>query len=877
MKRILPIILLLAMIPFSVQAIDIDSCRFLNSSGTYVLTQDVSTNGDCMTINASNIDLDLGGYTISGDGGLDDDGIVLGDDNSANGFNVTNGVINNFYNGISSVDIASNIEITDIIINHTGNYDFIIDINTDGITIENLTTQNSQSGFSIFTSGTNVDNFVMNNSNIEGVVSTDGCALQSCAGWVIENSVLSNDLRADSVHLFIKDNSISELNVFDGSKTIYTDNVHDWSEGIFWTSGSSFVNWVNYTNQSSSGIWINTSCYDNSNRRETDREIITYTSSEIEFNQTFSGDISEAMYISGLDASTTFTITNNSYSYGSETTDGSGNLPALTFNFPSSGEYSILIAQNQAPSIDSNSTNMTARYGETVKITSEVTDPNGAGDIAFVTFSVFYPNGTALIDNVTGNNPSGDTYDSGDLTPTEYGTWLWYVNATDAAGSTDSTWGSFDITLGTLSVFSPDSDTNHTMTVGRSETAEFYIILNHTGNSNNTVSVTETGDYSDTTIFEYWNVSSTNFNVGYGSDYNLTVNLTANGSAPSGLYNITLNFTRTDDNSITIFYLNVTVAYGVPDIVQTGFTINVVTSGTVTSDFQFNNTGNYENSNCNLTFSSTLGTGSWNVSSFAVSPSIPVDGQLSITAGGTSGSDTAATVLLNCSIYTDGSYATDTITGTLTVTSNETGGGDGGGGGGGGGTTIIYQIVNLTDFNVSVSPERMSRLYRPGAVFLEPLQVLNSNDQRITVTARITCADADSNETEDPSCGWARFDVNGSKRDSLDVTLDPGVGIFPSRKTIFVSVEVPENVSFEDYKFFVQLSQGSAATNVPFELKTSIGFFPWYLLWFQIGPDFANEIPVLGDSLKLWHFLVVGIVIVVLAKIVTGRRKKRRR
>ena len=76
---------------------NVNSCGTISSPGSYVLTRNVSTSGDCFTISSDNVTFDFDGFTAKGDGtgaamNLDGHGIV-----------VRNGTVRNFGVGISII------------------------------------------------------------------------------------------------------------------------------------------------------------------------------------------------------------------------------------------------------------------------------------------------------------------------------------------------------------------------------------------------------------------------------------------------------------------------------------------------------------------------------------------------------------------------------------------------------------------------------------------------------------------------------------------------------------------------------------------------------------------------------------------------------
>jgi hypothetical protein len=248
------------------------------------------------------------------------------------------------------------------------------------------------------------------------------------------------------------------------------------------------------------------------------------------------------------------------------------------------------------------------------------------------------------------------------------------------------------------------------------------------------------------------------------------------------------------------------------------------------------------------------------------SQSVPT--RLSVTAGASSGIDSSASVLLNCTTYSDNSYATESITGTFTITSSGGGGPTGGGGGGGG---IEYIVVNLTDFTLTISPEIISLLYEPGQNYSRYLDIKNSNTDYIDVTVSVLCSSV-TNTTNDPSCDWVWLvDDSGQKTDQLVIKVAPGTEKLPTRSTVEISVDVPKNASYQEYKALLQFEAQGAQAVVPVTLKTWIavgGIWTWSgAIFFDIlnikllGP-FVNPIPLIGEYLLLIHVVIGALILI---------------
>ena len=86
----------------SAAQVNISSCQVINTPGSYILTSDLTASGDCLVVTASDVLIDLGGFTITGPGsanGIVDDGTSA--DGLQTGIRIRNGTVQQFANGIN--------------------------------------------------------------------------------------------------------------------------------------------------------------------------------------------------------------------------------------------------------------------------------------------------------------------------------------------------------------------------------------------------------------------------------------------------------------------------------------------------------------------------------------------------------------------------------------------------------------------------------------------------------------------------------------------------------------------------------------------------------------------------------------------------------
>ena len=117
----------------------------ISTSGSYYVTQNLSTTGTCITVSASNVTLDLMGFTLSGDGiGTSDDGISL---MSTSNVEVRNGTVRNFNVGIHADFLSSSNRVVNVRTVENIATGINMNNNTGNLIMNCLVTNNGQSFF----------------------------------------------------------------------------------------------------------------------------------------------------------------------------------------------------------------------------------------------------------------------------------------------------------------------------------------------------------------------------------------------------------------------------------------------------------------------------------------------------------------------------------------------------------------------------------------------------------------------------------------------------------------------------------------------------------------------------------------------------------
>lgn len=104
MFRPLARLVLAAILLFTMSAVDaaaaprnIGACTIIDQPGSYVLTRNLSADGDCLIVTADDVTIDLAGFTIFGNG---TGAGIKGDDSTRKAISIRNGTITGFEDGV---------------------------------------------------------------------------------------------------------------------------------------------------------------------------------------------------------------------------------------------------------------------------------------------------------------------------------------------------------------------------------------------------------------------------------------------------------------------------------------------------------------------------------------------------------------------------------------------------------------------------------------------------------------------------------------------------------------------------------------------------------------------------------------------------------
>lgn len=174
-------------------ATNIDACQNFSVYDVYVLTKDVSTTTTCFSIPIKNVTLDCDGYTISGDGGVEDSG-VLAWGNDATNVTIKDCIIDNFGDGISFGHNTNE----SLIYNNTianGTYDSISFTGSSNNNVSLNTIYGGVSGIVFYGSIDNTleFNIIYNHSNQSIFLQNDDNNINSTGNTIYNNTLYDSD------------------------------------------------------------------------------------------------------------------------------------------------------------------------------------------------------------------------------------------------------------------------------------------------------------------------------------------------------------------------------------------------------------------------------------------------------------------------------------------------------------------------------------------------------------------------------------------------------------------------------------------------------------------------------------------------------------
>ena len=277
----------------------ISACTSITTPGDYILTQNISTTGTCITITTPNASLNCNGYTISGDGGVSNYGIYINNDAYDNN-NISNCNINNFQYGIYN-DYADNNKFINMTFNNTWNWAFL-GVYPQNLYFENIIYDSNYHldinfnmppiSFINVSDGNNrfIHHCLNQNITIDGWNNISTILLNNCDNSVIKNLDLTNNSKGGFFFFSRFSDSLSldniSLNNYSNGFEFANENYHNISNinisplmGVssqygFFLYSSSYSNLSNiYLNGGGYGFYL----FDSKNNSLNEIEVSSYS------------------------------------------------------------------------------------------------------------------------------------------------------------------------------------------------------------------------------------------------------------------------------------------------------------------------------------------------------------------------------------------------------------------------------------------------------------------------------------------------------------------------------------------------------------------------------------------------------------------------
>lgn len=265
--------------------------------------------------------------------------------------------------------------------------------------------------------------------------------------------------------------------------------------------------------------------------------------------------------------------------------------------------------------------------------------------------------------------------------------------------------------------------TNYTYSATGKTSELFNITVVNRGQSLNILNLSVT---NKTGTADGFGLNTTNFSVTWtpnrvhtlNNNSNVLINITSNSATLNTTFygNITLTMEDGSILNITVQATYSSAGSGNANIkTPSSISISIDTSQTSPHILYLNNTGNYNLTACNLSLSSTTGTGTFNISNFTISNVTTIVSLFTFTPGA-AGSDAGANIFLRCVANVLGGIDTDNIPVSIAV--SESGGTSGTSPGGGGGIIdILLPPLGLQPGLLAENWFFTSRLFGPLTAF----------------------------------------------------------------------------------------------------------------------------------------------------------------
>lgn len=242
----------------------------------------------------------------------------------------------------------------------------------------------------------------------------------------------------------------------------------------------------------------------------------------------------------------------------------------------------------------------------------------------------------------------------------------------------------------TVSAKTPENDQNWSFSALAGANELLDINFSSTANVNNTIYFTLSGDLTNTSVVS---INSTT-NLTLDDMEFVTFNMSVNSSCPPGVYEGNITWTSANSSAQTG---NITINFTIDsqtaniDITNATYSVAFTAGGSASRYFEINNTGNYNATNCNMSYGGSAGSVAFDQSSFTVTNTTSVQVKATF-SGSSAATDNSALISVSCIASALGGIDTDSVTGSISIASS------GGGGGGGGSTPAPETCGSFTVF-----------------------------------------------------------------------------------------------------------------------------------------------------------------------------------
>ena len=305
---------------------------------------------------------------------------------------------------------------------------------------------------------------------------------------------------------------------------------------------------------------------------------------------------------------------------------------------------------------------------------------------------------------------------------------------------------------------------------------------------------------------------------------------------------------------------------GVPDIANATWIASKMTDTSTTFNIEIGNSGDYNLTNCNMSFTNSLSaSATYSLSDFNITNTTNRTVIVTLPSGGSAGTDSSAVVTVNCTSNATNEYDTDSVTGSLVILE---GGGSGGGPSGGGAgdacgdgicvypETSVTCAIDCKEVSFYVEPKFLEYPAVPGSkiVCIGSLEgcvvsLVNNGTDDINVTVTIR-------ETIDDSYTWANLiDESGNLTKKMNVWVPA-----ETTKLVTVSVVIPNETEEGIYQF-----------NIEFESSRNKEIFKYFVDVSYTAGGISGLFMILGAGYEIspgfiwynWYTLLIGIAFII--------------